>query len=64
MGLVGGKEPLAYLLTLKSEAKMDRRKKLDWITYIANMLVALPFIGMGSLLATFTVVFLLGAVFH
>ena len=43
---------------------MDRRKKLDWITYIANMLAALPFIGMGSLLATFTVVFLLGAVFH
>ena len=27
---------------------MDRKKVLDWITYIANMLVALPFIGMGS----------------
>ena len=43
---------------------MDRKKTLDWITWIVNMLVALPFIGMGSLLATFTVTFLLGAVFH
>ena len=32
---------------------MDRKKALDWITYIANMLVALPFIGMGSCFVVF-----------
>ena len=43
---------------------MDRRKKLDWITYIVNILAALPFIGLCSLVATVTVSFLLQAVFH
>ena len=27
---------------------MDRKKKLDWITYIVNMLAALPFMGLIS----------------
>ena len=32
---------------------MDRRKILDWITYIANMLVALPFMGLLSCFVAF-----------
>ena len=27
---------------------MDRKKTLDWITYVVNMLVALPFMGLIS----------------
>ena len=38
---------------MKNEAKMDRRKKLDWITCIANMLAALPFMGLISCFVAF-----------
>ena len=32
---------------------MDRKKALDWITWIVNMLVVLPLIGMGSCFVAF-----------